>query len=68
MPKKTKKPLVLLLTRRELIAELEGEIKIYTDSYRERDGKVRDAGALRTIAALRQATLIIKLHGKAVKS
>jgi hypothetical protein len=40
------------LTKAHVIQELRGEIKMYRQSYRESDGKVRDPGALRTIDCL----------------
>lgn len=48
------------LTPAKVIEELEGEIEVYRASYRNRNGKVRDRGALRTIQALKQAIQAVK--------
>lgn len=42
-------------SRRTIVLELEGEIKMYKESYREVDGTVRDKAVLRTIACLEAA-------------
>jgi hypothetical protein len=52
--------LVLRPSRREIIEELKGEVRVYRSSYREIDGQVRNVAALHTIAALRAAIQIVK--------
>jgi hypothetical protein len=54
------KRVVGLLSRNEVIEELEGEVETYECSYREVDGQIRDKGALRTIQALKQAIEAVK--------
>ena len=43
------------LSKGQVIAELESEIQVYWNSYKENDGVVRDKRALRTMAALGDA-------------
>lgn len=53
------------MSKRQIIAELRGELKVYLESYREADNVVRNMGAIRTIGALRQ--VIEFVQGKRVK-
>jgi hypothetical protein len=46
-------------TKTEVLTTLAGEISMYRRSYKEADGKVRDKGALWTIACLREAKQIV---------
>lgn len=48
-----------VLTAREIISELDNEIRMYRESYAELDGRVTAPRALRTIAALSQAAEIV---------
>ena len=53
-------PLVTPLSHAGIIAELEGEVRTYQESYREIDGWVRDEGARKTIVALKLAIEAVK--------
>ncbi len=48
------------MKKKDIIEELRGEVSVYRDSYRERDGKVRNPAVLRTIAALTAAIKIVR--------
>ena len=48
------------LSKKAVIEELRGEIKVYRESYREADGKIRDSRALRTIDCLEIATECVR--------
>lgn len=51
------------LTTKEIIAELNANVRMYVFSYREIDGCVRDRDALYSIACLRKAIDLIRRSG-----
>lgn len=52
----------------QIVLELRGEIEMYIASYREVDGKVRDRGAMKTIACIEEAIRLITLQQNFVNS
>jgi hypothetical protein len=48
------------LSKRVILRELNNEIRSYRSSYAEQDGVIRDRDALKTIAALEEATAMVR--------